>query len=352
MDHNSSMDELLDFSVLSLHTTEEKLQMQFDHTLHIHDLNDLHQSQQQQQKLQEEAIEQIIGADHGRDEQGPWAKLPFILAEVNPYQPGLNAQKLDAMAMDPNHVFKSSSISFPLTEPTTSTQEEGGENKPSSSSSSSSAAAAASGAATQARTAEGEENIPEWMLADPEMTPNWTNTSQSGISVAPELDWSSSAPDLSTTVDPGALFGFSSFPSYENLSISSAIANELYRQQQPEDVVDRIRSSFTGTREGGFARFVGNSTDGTGDGGGGGGSVAPSNSLGEGSDNFHHHHHQHHQQNSLALSGGSEAEQGQGRSWQPGNGASWQNWRSSSPMEVEVDVDDEYDSHFNNPDAI
>ncbi|KAF9385337.1 hypothetical protein CPB97_004901 [Podila verticillata] len=306
MDDNS-MDEALDFSVLSLHPAEERLQMTFEHSLHIHENdNDNIDHEHLRQQLEHSGTT----TEDNTDSSGPWAKLPSTLAEMNPYQPGVNAQKLDAMAMDPNHVFKSSSISFPLTEPTSPSNE----------------------GSDKASAADKEDRIPDWMLADPEMVPNWMRNAQSTSAAAEAavLDWSSSGPDLSTTVDVNSLFGFSSHPTFESLAISREIASELQRRQSEDEGASGLTSttsSSTKTREGGFARF-GNAVQGDG-------AIAPTFG-GEGRR-------------------GSASEQGSmgGTPLQTGSGSLWNTWRSNNgPMEVEVDVEDEYDDHFNSQPTI
>lgn len=299
------MDEALDFSVLSLHSAEERLQMTFEQSLHIHE-NDNDNIDHEHLRQQLECGDATT--EDNTESSGPWAKLPSTLAEMNPYQPGVNAQKLDAMAMDPNHVFKSSSISFPLTEPTSPSKEDSG----------------------KASAADKEDQIPDWMLADPEMVPNWMRNAQSTSAAAEAevLDWSSSGPDLSTTVDANSLFGFSSHPTFESLAISKEIANELQRRQSEDECASGSTSTTSSTkmREGGFARF-GNAVQGDR-------AIVPT--FGEGRRS-------------------SDSEQGsvEGAPWQTRSGSSWSTWRSNNaPMEVEVDAEDEYDDHFNSQPTI
>ncbi|KAG0270831.1 hypothetical protein BGZ95_001442, partial [Linnemannia exigua] len=225
-------------------------------------------------------------------DNGPWAKLPSTSGEINPYLPGVTAQKLDAMAMDPHHIFKSappqssSSSSFSYSIPPADSQAQQQQQRKSQK--------------DKDTTQDGDEGsggkdkIPDWMLADPELKPTthlgWgttttsiatTNTSQNDDD---SLGWGDagifgspgySGADLSTTVDSNALFGFSSYPTYESLSIANAIAEEQHRKHTilasggTYDPFSSSSSSSFGeggharTREGGFARF-GNTVRGDG----------------------------------------------------------------------------------------
>ncbi|KAF9317370.1 hypothetical protein BG003_000827 [Podila horticola] len=319
-----SIDEALDFSVLSLHSDEEGLQMTFEQSLHIHENDNIQVHEQLHHEL-EHAHATIEDNTDNTDNSGPWAKLPSTLAEMNPYQLGVNAQKLDAMAMDPNHVFKSSSISFPLTEPITTTSSSKEDS-------------------SKAPEGDKEDQIPDWMLADPEMVPNWMRNAHtaSAAAEAEVLNWSSCGPDLSTTVDANSLFGFSSHPTFETLAISGAIASELQHRQSENE--SSSGSTFTTTsttsatkmREGGFARFS-NTVRGDE-------AIAPtfgSSEAQRGSAS---------QQGSSSASGGGG---GGGAPWQTGSGSSWHTWRTNSaPMEVEVDFEGDYDDHFNSQPTI
>ncbi|KAF9404238.1 hypothetical protein BGZ94_004277 [Podila epigama] len=309
------MDDLLDFSALSLHSDEEKLQKSFEHSLQIHDRISTDVGPQSHEQEREESTEAAATVDS--DNNTPWATLPSNLAELNPYQPGMDAQKLDAMALDPNHVFKSSTMSFPLREPSPPTQ------------------------AADTTESDKKESIPEWMLADPEMTPNWTNTSTGSTTWndSSTLNWSSSGPDLQTTVDSNALFGFPSYPTFENLPISNVIADEVHRRNTEEaGISDSITTSLSTqkTREGGFARF-GNSVRGDG-------TVAPSFKGVSNSDPLISDADQRQQQGS--ASGSLQA------NLQVGSGSAWQTWRTSSPMDVEDNAEDEYSEHFNTEPSI
>ncbi|KAG0029890.1 hypothetical protein BGZ81_003327 [Podila clonocystis] len=307
------MDEALDFSVLSLHSAEERLQLTFEPSLHIRENDNIHIHEQLHQQL-----EHAHATAEDNTDSGPWAKLPSALAEMNPYQPGVNAQKLDAMAMDPNHVFKSSSISFPLTEPvTTSPSKEDSDKAPG---------------------ADKEDQIPDWMLADPDMVPNWMRNSHSTSATESEvLNWSSSGLDLSTTVDANSLFGFSSHPTFETLAISDVIASELQRRQSEDESTSGSTSTSTSTsasktREGGFARFDNKSQR--------DGAIAPTFGSSE-------------VRRDSASGQGFVTGGERSTPWQTGNGNSWRTWRTNNaPMEVEVDVEDEYDDHFSSQPTI
>ncbi|CAO3572586.1 unnamed protein product [Mortierella alpina] len=113
------------------------------------------------------------------------------------------------------------------------------------------------------------EKIPEWMLKDPNMesVPTWSQKDASAPGFSSNdfaLDWSSST-DLSTAVDSNALFGFSSFPTYETLPISNVIAEEQQRRMNETetgsgtDNTSSTSSSSTTTSEevlgSGFAKY-------------------------------------------------------------------------------------------------
>ncbi|KAF9920174.1 hypothetical protein FBU30_010041 [Linnemannia zychae] len=203
-------------------------------------------------------------------DNGPWAKLPSESGEINPFLPGVTAQKLDAMAMDPYHVFKSappnSGYSIPQPATTSSSQKQQEQDQDEN---------------VQRQDVSSEDKIPNWMLEDPELKPtthlDWTTTTSFSPTHEND-DWGSPGSfagiggfadnsNLSTTVDSNALFGFSSFPTYESLPIANAIAEEEYRKHTllaaSEGGYDPFSSYSTNnetseasrTQEGGFARY-------------------------------------------------------------------------------------------------
>ena len=284
-------------------------------------------------------------------DNGPWAKLPSADAgDINPYLPGVTAQKLDAMAMDPYHIFKSappqagdSPFSIPPpSSSTSSSQDQKDKDKDRKQD-------------ERADDGDKKDKIPEWMLADPELKPTttdlgWTPTTTTTSQKDDELGWGDpgtfggfgySGADLSTTVDSNALFGFSSYPTYESLSFANAIAEEQHRKHTilasggTYDPFSSSSSNSSGadgggqtrtTREGGFARF-GNTVRGDGQ-------IAPvfgrrpssslsSGASGSGVDGGSGNEHgftwdNQDQRKSLTPAAGSE-QQGQ---------AQWQTWRS------------------------
>lgn len=225
------------------------------------------------------------GEEGTTPDNGPWAKLPSVGAEdFNPYLPGVTAQKLDAMAMDPHHVFKSapsqsgdSPFSIPPPSSTTQSQDQQQQKDKN------------NDRKQDDKTDMNKDKIPDWMLADPELKPTTTDIGWGTTTMAltssqkdDSLGWGDpgmfggfgySGADLSTTVDSNALFGFSSYPTYENLSFANAIADEQHRKNTllasggAYDDFSSPSSSSDGqtrtTREGGFARF-GNSVRGDG----------------------------------------------------------------------------------------
>ncbi|KAF9080110.1 hypothetical protein BGX23_002642 [Mortierella sp. AD031] len=208
-------------------------------------------------------------------DNGPWAQLPSA-TEVNPYLPGMDARKLDAMAMDPHHVFKSAQTPspFPFTVPPAQAEDEKSQQEK---------------AKKQQQDVDEKDKIPEWMLADPELKPtthfSWSTTTTSTTDTTTAktdddlLGWGDpnmfdgelfNGQDLSTTVDSNAVFGFSSFPTYGTLPIANAIAEEQHRRNtilatgwDPASSSSSSGESHTRTREGGFARF-GNTVRGDG----------------------------------------------------------------------------------------
>ncbi|KAF8925894.1 hypothetical protein BGZ47_002990 [Haplosporangium gracile] len=227
------------------------------------------------------------GGEDATSDNGPWAKLPSAGAgDINPYLPGVTAQKLDAMAMDPHHVFKSAppqsgDSPFSIPPPSSSSassrdQQQKDKDK---------------GRKQDEKTDDDKKDkIPDWMLADPELKPitdlDWSTTTMATSQKDDSLGWGDpgtfgglgySGADLSTTVDSNALFGFSSYPTYETLSFANAIAEEQHRKHtilasgEPYNPFSSSSSSSGGggsgqtrtTREGGFARF-GNTVRGDG----------------------------------------------------------------------------------------
>ncbi|KAG0202985.1 hypothetical protein BGX28_004580 [Mortierella sp. GBA30] len=252
-----SMDEDFDFKSLSLEEPEERLQSMFEGSFNINAPDTTPSSViPSNQPLQES----IDNPSTDTPDNGPWARLPSS-AEMNPYLPGVTAQKLDAMAMDPKHVFKSAQAPFPF--PFTSPP-----------SPSSAAFRPASGSNNTESGPISEENkeqedtdkekIPAWMLKDPEMTPvpTWNQSDASAPEFSSKdfgLDWSSSGTNMSTAIDSNALFGFSSFPTYESLPISNVIADEHQRRMYESEssaLNDPSSSSILQrVKEGGFAKY-------------------------------------------------------------------------------------------------
>ncbi|KAF9273536.1 hypothetical protein BGZ68_001418 [Mortierella alpina] len=243
-DHN--MDADFDFAGLSIEEPEDRLQSMFARSFNV--------DTQQENALAVSAISSIP-LDHASTatpDNGPWAKLPST-SEINPYLPGITAQKLDAMAADPNHVFKSSQTPFPFP----FTVPPGSE---SSADSSTTVGDKDKDKEMESEDKDKEEKIPEWMLKDPDMTavPTWSQKDASAPGFSSKdfaLDWSSST-DMSTAVDSNALFGFSSFPTYEALPISNVIAEEQQRRMYgSEPGLQTNTTSSTSTAEGGFAKY-------------------------------------------------------------------------------------------------
>ncbi|KAG0239446.1 hypothetical protein B0O80DRAFT_499331 [Mortierella sp. GBAus27b] len=257
-DHD--MDETLDFNTLSLAEPEERLQRAFEHSLHLSpNQEDLQQEStlSQLDRLLTETerpigtLEQLDSSlpDAGETttpDNGPWAKLPSP-SEIHPYQPGITAEILDAMAMDPNHVFKSAPTPSPFTVPPSSSD------IPEQSSS----AVRKDKDDGDATRDEAKDEIPAWMLEDPKLTLQigWDVTDTSGPNFTSKdftLDWASSG-DLSTTIDPTIMFGFSSYPTYESLSISNVIAEEHYRRSA--GITPSYDDPSSPTSDSGFAKY-------------------------------------------------------------------------------------------------
>lgn len=268
--NDQDMEEALDFNTLSLDEPEERLQKVFEHAFHLNPSQNqnpselsIHASTLLLEEIakQEATVEGRAGSSSEPKEtetpdNGPWAKLPTP-GKIHPFLPGITAEKFDAMAMDPNHVFKSAqtplSFSFttpPSTSDTTSTaftSEQG------------SVGSVARKGKTEDRVTNLEirdDEIPEWMLEDPELVPqrgwNVTDTSDPPFTSRDfTLDWGSSD-DISTMVDSNIIFGISSYPTYESLPISSVITEEQYRRSTGLDPPADDPSSPT---SGGFAKY-------------------------------------------------------------------------------------------------
>ncbi|KAF9953064.1 hypothetical protein BGZ72_005724 [Mortierella alpina] len=310
-DHN--MDEDFDFAGLSIEEPEERLQSMFERSFNI-------DTQQENAPAVSISTIQADQASAATPDNGPWAKLPSS-SEINPYLPGITAQKLDAMASDPNHVFKSSQTPFPFpftvppgsdsADPLQTTGEKGQETEQE----------------------DQEEKIPEWMLKDPEMAavPTWSQKDASPPGFSSKdfaLDWSSST-DLSTAVDSNALFGFSSFPTYEALAISNVIAEEqqrrMYSSQPGLETTSSISTSDE-VQKGGFAKY-GHTTQ------------ASTLTLGD-------------RQQGMVV-GGVDANQWSSRGASPMASMSdtskthdWQDWRSIPQRKQDIEVDRDYVEEF------
>ncbi|KAG9062703.1 hypothetical protein KI688_005009 [Linnemannia hyalina] len=375
------MEEDFDFGGLTLGEFPRSSTSHSTEVLHLSDslsaatLSDQSSAAQAQQAQQAQAVSTssttpsttVTAPPSGEREgltpdNGPWAKLPSVDAgDINPYLPGVTPQKLDAMAMDPYHIFKSAppqsgdspfSIPPPSSSSASLSQDQKDKDK---------------SRKQDKRTDDGgkKDKIPDWMLADPELKPTATDLGWSTTTTSQKddgLGWGDpgtfggfgySGADLSTTVDSNALFGFSSYPTYETLSFANAIAEEQHRKHTilaSGGTYDPFSSSSSNslgadgggetrtTREGGFARF-GNTVRGDGQ-------IAPvfgrrpSSSLGSGSsgsgvDGGSGNEHgftwdDQDQRKSPSAAAGSE-QQGQ---------VQWQTWRSrGGPTQGVQDLD-------------
>ncbi|ORZ28528.1 hypothetical protein BCR41DRAFT_418591 [Lobosporangium transversale] len=278
------MDEAFDFKALSLDEPEERLQKTFEQSFHI--------TVDQQEPITSVEPTTANNSNDGHTtaftgttpDNGPWARLPSP-SEVNPFQPGVTADMLDAMALDPNHVFKSAQTPFPFPfsvpppnttsasgatsgTATTGTETTGASTTASNNNTQQSNNATSSFGSSsillkgenekmgdtgmnyqdaEARTrerakAEEEEDIPQWLRTDEDLDlrPSWRKQQQilsevaSGLNFTSkdfEIGWGTAGGhDLTTTMDSNALFGFSSYPTYETLPISQTIADEMTRK--------------------------------------------------------------------------------------------------------------------------
>ncbi|KAF8986030.1 hypothetical protein BGZ46_010447 [Entomortierella lignicola] len=327
------MDEAFDFKALSLDEPEDRLTKAFEESFHV----GINQEQQQKQTVSSSAIphsareslaETFPANSESGDEttsttetpdNGPWAKIPT--GSENPFQPGITAEKLDAMAIDPNHVFKSSQTPnpFPFTEiPQASTSKAGSEfngatRGTETSSFNEKIKAEPSGLPAQ----DDQDKVPAWMLADPELTPQpgWGPRDATGPTFTSQdftLDWSSNA-DHSTAVDSNVLFGFSSYPTYESLSISNVIADEQYKR-----IGNGFEASSSELEQGGFAKYGSQDTGGA-------------QTFGyRGSTNDH--------QISATATNPSLTDSQQ-----------WQNWRSGPNQDHKIDFDLDFDALDESP---
>ncbi|KAG0042845.1 hypothetical protein BGZ83_012117 [Gryganskiella cystojenkinii] len=288
MADNSIMDETFDFSAMSLEEPGDRMAGMFDQSLQLQDpqssipsLTFPNKSLQPQQVSIESPMPSTTcnanpdTAATTMTDNGPWAKIPEPNNNTNPFQPGVTAQRLDAMAADPNHVFKSAQTPapFPFTVP--SSPPVAPTSPPATTKSSHLSSIKGNDIQDKQQHQfnqnknKGDEQIPAWMLEEPELVPNWVSTSATATTeLARELDqdWST-LPDRSTTVDAASLFGFTSFPSYESLPIANSIAEEHNRRQLLEyqkeqedqynttdDHQSAASSSLFGAT-GGFARY-------------------------------------------------------------------------------------------------
>ncbi|GJJ74293.1 hypothetical protein EMPS_06651 [Entomortierella parvispora] len=276
MADNSIMDETFDFSELSLEEPgdqmagliEQSLQLNEPHSaIPSYSSEEREQQQNDLFKIEEQTASGTGGPGDTIVDNGPWAKIPPSSSRiVDPYQPGITAQKLDAMAADPHHVFRSSQTPFPFpftvppspplnASPTTAANgvTSGSSVPPTPSTSTSSSRGATLSKDSQSDEKDlANDKIPAWMLEDPKLVPNWTPTTVTHDQTADE-DWAS-LQDRSTTVDSAALFGFTSFPSYESLSIANAISEEQHRRQSNDDG-DQDNLLPEAEPAGGFARY-------------------------------------------------------------------------------------------------
>ncbi|KAF9111610.1 hypothetical protein BGX27_004662 [Mortierella sp. AM989] len=278
--NDQDMDEAFDFKALSLDEPEDRLRKTFEQSFH------LGTGQEQQQlttAIPHSTQESLTGASYeslsstsiipesdGQStvttetpDNGPWAKLPTG-SEVNPFQPGVTAEKLDAMAIDPNHVFKSSQAPdpFPFTVPPPTSEMNSEFNDAAVSSDPSLTKGKSKAELNKTQDQNNLDEIPEWMLNEPELTPQagWGLKDATGPGFTSQdftLDWSSN-PDHSTTIDSNVLFGFSSYPTYESLPISNAIAEEQYRRTMGNGFESESNDTSTTSshfKEGGFAKY-------------------------------------------------------------------------------------------------
>ncbi|KAG0263328.1 hypothetical protein BG011_008957 [Mortierella polycephala] len=273
---DQAMDEAFDFSALSVDEPEDRLQKTMERALHLDvkqeqsnkQLGDLNSTMLQSREQDAESVAMNTADTTTMTEapdNGPWAKLP-LTSEKSPFLPGITAQKLDAMAMDPKHTFRSAQTPypFPFSVPASSSASNSGSTNIAEKSDTDTSLS--KGGESVEASENDKEKIPDWMLADPEMTPQpsgWSMTDTSGPGYTSKdfsLDWSDGV-DRSTTVDANAIFGFSSYPTFESLPISNVIAEEQHRRNMAEWGDPSLSTSHL--RDGGFSRF-GNTAHGDG----------------------------------------------------------------------------------------
>ncbi|KAF9171181.1 hypothetical protein BGX21_001691 [Mortierella sp. AD011] len=344
------MDEAFDFKALSLDEPEDRLTRTFEQSFHVSTVQE--QQQQQEHATSSSAIpysthESLTETNPTTPEigsqstiatetpdNGPWAKIPSG-SDASPFQPGITAEKLDAMAMDPNHVFKSAQApdSFPFTVvPPVPSSEINSKSSKATAGSNVSSTKGKSKMELSGSTSDqsDQDKIPEWMLADPELTPQpgWGPKDATGPSFTSQdftLDWSSSG-DHSTAMDPNVLFGFSSYPTYESLSISNAIADEQYRRVTGTGSESGSGNTFSSTSQGGFAKYGSSAS----------GDAADAQAFGYRGFMSGSIPNNHHTTEAAATSSTTNSQQ-------------WQNWRSGSSSGQDLDLDLDIDALDESP---
>ncbi|KAG0299183.1 hypothetical protein BGZ98_010269 [Dissophora globulifera] len=339
---DQTMEEAFDFASLSLEEPEERLRREFEESLHLYADQDqqpgqsiiLQLSNQSPLPLAfalEDSVAPVITASTSTAtatsptsilaaastlKAGPAAAAASTSVEtmdtgdadnsqhdiIAGLQPGVTLEALDAMAVNPNHVFKSAQTPFPFpfsvppstTSPAPSTSartnstsqqqqqqpsvssdinvdptfNSGGGGRDTNQSNQAAMDTDSTGKGKDVGAGEKiqegskeEDTIPQWMLEDSTLTPIQSGSlwSQDPVFTSQDftLDWPSgegnNGGDFSTMVDPNALFGFSSYPTYETLPISGAIADEQYRRATANTSLFATPSETT---DGGFARYA------------------------------------------------------------------------------------------------
>ncbi|KAF9431708.1 hypothetical protein BGZ76_011800 [Entomortierella beljakovae] len=315
------MDQAFDFKTLSLDDPDEQLRKTLEHSLNLdadqepwqtsaipHSTNEVQPYSAATVLPESEEQSPIEVPDNG-----PWARLPTG-KEVHPFQPGVTAEKLDAMALNPNHMFKSAQTPFPYSVPTP----EAGPSGSKSTNQTNPVSAKGNEKTGQNNNQNEQDKIPEWMLEDPELVeqPQWSLKDTTGPNFSSQdfaLDWSSSG-DLSTTIDSNVLFGFSSYPTYESLAISSTIAEEQHRRVTGSGFNNPTSPT---SNDGGFAKYVSSNASG----------LTNSTAFGF-----------------KGLSSDSTTTDNQASGSVKPNALQWQNWRSAPSDHIDLDLDlDDFD---------
>ncbi|KAG0267904.1 hypothetical protein DFQ27_007981 [Actinomortierella ambigua] len=250
MDAQESVDDLMDaafdFDSLSLDSPETKLGKALDRVHIVSGSPSQDGGLLLTQPPTPRAGEALPQGQKAGEVETPRAADQASPTQIDPYLPGVNAELLDAMAINPSHVFKSQqSVAMAPEATSVQTDAEGAEDAmehlagPAGTIPIPFSPLQMSRVSLPLESTMGDITTTDKAKAAHSMADGWTGDPSWLLPPSPPtsalFEWAD-APDTLTTIDPNARFGFSSTLSYENLPSGRVIGQQLLRRDEEQAI--------------------------------------------------------------------------------------------------------------------